>query len=286
MSLQNVDIAQLRSFLAAVDLGGFGRAAAVVNRSQSTVTTQLQRLEDIVGVPLFQRDGRGRKLSKDGEEFVLYARRIVALHDEALDVMRTARHTGHVRLGVMDDYAIQVLPALIAEFIEDNPQIYVEVTSGFSETLLRQLGASFDLVLSTHPVGAGAGEVLRFEKTRWAFAANRDLPTGDEVPLALLTQGNLFRRWALQALEEAGRRWRVTFTGTNIAVVEAASSAGIGVTVVKETTANENLRLLGSADGFPDLPGTEIVLNRPDQSPNSHAEVLARFLRGRLGHAM
>lgn len=272
---KNIDTAILRTFVSAIDLGGFNRAATAVHRSQSTISMQLRRLEETLGVTLFEKSGRNRILTRDGEEFAIYARRLLSLHDQALDAMNPAKAGGYVRIGVMDDYAVEVLPNIIAQFLEQNRSIDVEITSGFSDRLVTRLGEDFDLVLSTHPVGTGNGHVLRLEKTRWAFSIEKKLPAKTDIPLALLPYGNLFRKWALRALEQSDLSWRIAFTGSSIAAVEAAAAAGIGVTVAKGNTANRSLMFLDQKDGFPDLPDTEIVLNRTMASESNAVQLLA-----------
>lgn len=274
----NIDTALLRTFVSAVDLGGFHRAATAVNRSQSTISLQLRKLEDLVGVRLFETSGRRRVLTRKGEEFAIYARRLLTLHDQALDAMSPSQTSGYVRVGVMDDYAIEVLPTVIAAFLDKHPSVDLEITSGFSDRLVTRLGTDFDLVLSTHPMGTGNGQVLRHEKTRWAFSAHKDLPDKSDIPLALLPPGNLFRKWALRALEGTNLTWRIAFTGSSIATVEAAATAGIGVTIAKGSSANRSLRFLGATDGLPDLPDTEIVLNRTVGAESNPTQRLAEHL--------
>lgn len=280
---KNIDTALMRTFISAVELGSFNRAAAAVHRAESTISQQMNRLEQLLGVDLFQKQGRGRQLTNDGEDFLAYARQILALHDQALTAMQpSARSGGYVRVGAMDDYAVQVLPEVVAQFMREYPGIDVEVTSGFSDRLVTRLGMDFDLVLSTHPVGEGTGHVLRHEDTKWAFSAHVPVPDIDIVPLALLPPGNIFRRWGLRALQNAGMQWRVAFTGSSITTVEAAASTGIGITVAKASTANRGLRLLGPDSGLPPLPQTEIALNRSSATESRQAGLFAEFTIGYL----
>lgn len=259
---RNIDMDLFRTFLATIDLDGLNKAAIAVGRSQSTVSTQIKRMEDIAGCDLFQPDGRKVRLTPAGEKLAGYARRLIALHDEALEALAENRLDGSVSLAVMGDYANHVLPQFLAGFMERHPSIMIDVTTGFSEDLLAQLGGRFDLVLSTHPLGEGRGERLRVERTQWVFSANHELPKTAAVPLALLPPGNLFRKWALDALDQAGIPWHVLFTSSSIAAVEAAAAAGIAVCVAKQGSAGSGLRFLGKRHGFPELPETEIVLNR------------------------
>ncbi len=81
--IPNLDVDQLKTFLAIADTGSFTRAAEEVNKTQSAVSMQMKRLEEQLMRPLFSRDGRGTKFTRDGELLIDYARRIVALSDEA-----------------------------------------------------------------------------------------------------------------------------------------------------------------------------------------------------------
>jgi DNA-binding transcriptional LysR family regulator len=283
MLRRNIDIDLFRTFLAAIDLGGFNKAAAAMGRSQSAISMQLKRMEEGVGCTLFERHGRAMKLTASGEKLAGYARRLVALHDQTLDAMADTRVDGKVSLALMGDYATYVLPDVLAEFIALHPSIIVDVTTGFSADLLKQLGGKYDLVLSTHPLGEGQGERLRVEKTKWVFSSRHEMPAGDVIPLALLPPGNLFREWAIKALDEAGLRWRMAFTSTSIATVEAAAAAGIAVGVAKEGSAREGLRFLDRKHGFPHLPETEIVLNRSSGRYPTATQILGDFLAFKLG---
>src|SRR5450755_2833342 len=79
-----LDVAPLRSLVAVADCGGFLRAAAVLHLSQAAVSQHVRRLEAAVGRPLVERHGRGSRFTSDGEQLLSYARRILALHDTAL----------------------------------------------------------------------------------------------------------------------------------------------------------------------------------------------------------
>lgn len=278
MARMNVDTDLLRTFVTIVDLGGFMKAAGALGRTQSAISMQMKRLEQATQTALFRRSGRIRVLTPAGEILLGYARQLIRLHDQALEELQDDVVTGEVKLAVMDDYATHILPDALAAFISQYPTINVEVTTGFSSDLLPQLGQRFDLVLATQPEGHGVGKVLRTERTRWAFSANHELRYDDAIPLALLTPGNLFRDWALSALDEAGLRWRVLYTSTSIAAVEAAAEAGIAITVVKEGTARAGLKLLKDDFGLPALPASEISLHQSPGKLSNAAQTLSEFL--------
>lgn len=286
MNLRNIDVGYLRTFLAVIDLDGFNRAAVALNKSQSTVSAQMKKIEESADTDLFEKAGRRMRLTHAGEKLVPYARRLVALHDLALEDLRGEAVDGTIRLAVMDDYAIQVLPHHLASFMDAHPLIDIEVSSGFSDQLMKGLGLDYDLVLSTHPVGVGTGERLCIERTRWVFAENKALPDRDFVPLALLPKGNLFRGWALKALDDGKVPHHIVFTGSSIATVEAAAAAGLAVTIAKERSAMPGLRFLEDQRRFPILPDTEIMLNSAPDNQSPVSALLARHLRSSFAIAV
>lgn len=281
--MRNIDTDLLRTFVAIIDQGGFIKAGDALGRSQSAISMQMKKLEEICGCPIFKRDGRKMKMTPNGEKLLGYARRLVIMHDQALDAISESELSGVARLAVMGDYATHILPEILARFVEIYPKIQMEVTTGFTQNLVSQLGDQFDLVLATQPINTGRGEVLRREKIHWAFSENHDLPEEDTLPLALLLPGNMFRDWAIQALDEAGIRWRILFTSSSIAAVEAVAETGIALTVVKQGTARPGLRILTEKDGLPALPESEIALHTaPGKLPQA-AKMLAEHLQNCLG---
>src|SRR3979409_2728577 len=89
-----LDIDLLRSFVSVVDTGGFTRAGERVHRTQSTVSQQIRRLEDTFGCPLLHRNGKQATPTEEGERLLSYARRILALAEEARAVVARAASDG------------------------------------------------------------------------------------------------------------------------------------------------------------------------------------------------
>src|ERR1041385_7702419 len=118
----DIDTELLRAFVAVADSGGFTRAAHSLNRTQSAVSMQIKRLEATTRSALFERMGRGIRLTQPGEALLGYARRILDLNDEALENLTRAPLEGPVRIGAMDDYGTRLLPSVIARFCADHPR--------------------------------------------------------------------------------------------------------------------------------------------------------------------
>src|SRR6185369_9605890 len=100
-----LDLDLLRSFISVVDAGGFTRAGERVHRTQSTVSQQIRRIEEDIGHTLLIRDGKRVTLTEEGERLLSYARRILALAQEARDVVSRPNSEGVVRLGIPEDFA-------------------------------------------------------------------------------------------------------------------------------------------------------------------------------------
>lgn len=109
-----LDLVHLRSLVAIADTGGFGRAAATLHVSQSTVSQHIRLLEKRVGGPVVERVGRSTRFTATGERLLVEARRILAVHDDALDRLDALTGTALV-IGSTETAAEQVLPTLLAE---------------------------------------------------------------------------------------------------------------------------------------------------------------------------
>jgi len=262
MSTPNLDPDLLRAFVAVANHRSFTRAALMLNRTQSAVSMQIKRLEGRLGVELFNRTKANVDLSPAGEGLLGYARRILALNEEAVGRLAERKVEGVVRLGVMDDYGTCIVPPLLAGFLAGYPRIHVEMETGLTSSMPARLGEVFDLVIAMHPEGRGDGEFLRREQAVWATSASQAVEQQQPLPVALYPQGCLFRKWAIEALDAARRPWRLAFVSHSITAVEAVTAQGLAVTVVKTGTFPPKLRLLSDHDGMPPLPAADICLHR------------------------
>src|SRR5215468_9336375 len=148
MGLAMLDLDLLRSFVSVVDAGGFTRAGERVHRTQSTVSQQIKRLEETLGCPLFHRNGKAVALTEEGERLLSYARRILALAEEARDVVARPTSDGIVRLGIPEDFAAYRLARVLSKFTRSRPGLRLDVRCDLSVKLRRDLArGEFDLAL-------------------------------------------------------------------------------------------------------------------------------------------
>lgn len=262
MNSLTLDPDLLQAFVAVAEHRSFTRAAVALNRTQSAVSMQVKRLEERLQAELFHRSRSNVDLSAAGEGLLGYARRILSLNEEAVGRVREQGLEGRVRLGVMDDYGTLILPPLLAGFVASFPLIHVEMETGLTSTMTDRLGEAYDLVIAMHPEGQAEGELLRTEQAVWATSAEHSVEQLDPLPVALYPQGCLFRSWAMKALDDVGRSWRLAFVSHSLSAVEAIAAQGLAVTVVKAGTFPKTLRRLTTRDGMPPLPKAQICLHR------------------------
>ncbi|MBC9879176.1 LysR family transcriptional regulator [Bradyrhizobium sp. INPA01-394B] len=262
MTAPDLDPDLLKAFLAVAEQRSFTRAADQLNRTQSAVSVQVRRLELRIGTKLFQRNRTGIVPTPAGDELRAYAQRILALQAEAVGALRGRKPEAVIRLGVMDDYGTIIIPPLLASFAKEHPTVRVEIETGLTATMPARLGEAYDLVIAMHPQGHGEGELLRREQAVWAATASCRATTESTLPVALYPAGCLFRQWAADALDRAGRPWRLAFVSRTLAAVESIAAQGFAVTVVKAGTLPPCLRALGARDGLPPLPVADIRLHR------------------------
>ncbi|HMK80114.1 MAG TPA: LysR substrate-binding domain-containing protein [Xanthobacteraceae bacterium] len=277
-----LDLDLLRSFVSVVDAGGFTRAGERVHRTQSTVSQQIRRLEEDVGHPLLIRDGKRVTLTDEGERLLSYARRLLALAQEARDVVSRPHGGGLVRLGIPEDFAAYRLTELLSSFVRARPGLRLDVRSDLSLRLRHALErGELDLALLKRDIGEGDAIAAWPERLRWVTSRNHPVnPRVESVPLVVAEQGCLYRNHAIHTLEAAGRSWHVAFSSPNLSGLQAAISAGLGIGILSEQAIRPEHRVLGAKDGLAPLAKTELALcAAPGASPSTHrlAAVLADF---------
>lgn len=277
--IRDLEPTLLRAFVTIVDAGTFSRAARRLNRTQSALSMQVKRLEELVDAVLFDRSSRPPALTPAGEKLAVHARAMLALNDSALEEIRADKISGQVRLGLMEDYAATHLAPLLARFRSRHPDVLVEVETGLTGAYVEQLGHRFDLVLTMTAADSSEGELLYRGRPQWAAAPGFEPRDHAVLPLALFRPGCLFRKWATAALDRDGRHWHMGLISTSIGAVAAAVREGWCISVFKDLTLPEGLKVLGPAEGLPALPDYEMRLLSAPSANTGAAKALADALR-------
>jgi DNA-binding transcriptional LysR family regulator len=278
-----LDIDQLRTFVAIADTGSFTRAADIVHKTQSAVSMQMKRLEERLGRPIFQRDGRASRLTEEGDRLLDYARRIVRLNSECLASFAEAELVGRVRLGLPDDYADRYLPEILARFARSNPRAEVTVSCEPTPNLIdRVQSGDLDLAIITHVDRRGPSEIVRVEQLLWVTSSRHAVHEETPVPLALGRPNCDWRQSATEALESIRRPFRIQYVSWHSTAVGAAVLAGLCISVLPESAIRAGMRILGPSDGYPALPSCKIGLIRNRGEDNPLADALGDHIRQSL----
>lgn len=271
----NLDLDLLRTFVAVADLNTFAAAAAAVCRTQSAVSQQMQRLEQLVGKELFARHGRNKLLTEHGIQLLGYARKILRFNDEACMSLMFSNLQGVLTLGASDESADTILPFLLNRISSVYPKLALDVSVKRNAFMVEMLNEhKVDLVVTTHRPGQFDCLTLRTSPTHWYCAAEYVMQKGEPVPLVLLDDPSPFRDMVLTALNEANIPWRLAYVASTLPAVRAAVKAGLGVTARPVEMMSPDLRVLGKSDGLPALPDTEYLLCRNSSSHNELAKVV------------
>lgn len=242
---QDFDIDLLRAFVAVAESSSFTRAAAKLNRTQSTVSQQIQRLEQAANAPLLLRDTRSLQLTDEGDRMLAYARRLLSLHDEARAAISGIGHSGEVRLGISEDVAPVALPRALAEFSRVHPRLHISVVCDLSVALVRQFRrGDLDIIVVKQDPEDRNGERLRLEPLVWMAGAGFVFDPNQPIPLCLWPPGCLFRDRIIAALDAAGLPWRVAYTSPSLTGVRAAVAAGIGISAMMASSIESGLKVV------------------------------------------
>jgi DNA-binding transcriptional LysR family regulator len=283
--IPNLDLDLLKTFIAIADTGSFTRAADDVGRTQSAVSMQIKRLEDIVGRSLFARDGRQNRLTIDGEKLLDYARRIVKLSDEAVMAFTRPELTGTARFGTPDDYADRFLPEILARFARTHPLVQVDVECRNSEQLVQLVRrGELDISLITSEFGGGATETVRTEPLVWVVSQRHCPHLQPVLPVALSQAGCAWRKMTMETLEALERPYRIAYASSNSNAVNAAVLSGLAIGVVPQICVRPTMRMLTEEEGFPPLGEFNIGLVRSPGKSSSAVEALASHVKESLGN--
>ena len=282
MATANLDIDLLRSFAAVADSGSFTAAGELVARTQSAVSLQVKRLEESLGRKVFERTSRSLALTPAGETLLGYARRILELNDESVRRIAEPPVTGAIRLGITEYFVPTELPRILSRFAMAYPGVHLEARMGLSRELREQMVAGrLDAALvrlAPHERAKAIWREAQVWVTREGFAPER----GDVVPLALLPAPCVLRQHALESMKRLKRPWKVSFTGSSMASVQAAVSAGLGVSIVPRSLLLPGMQVLAHGRDYPDPGRLDVGVLRGARARKDVVDALERVIRQTL----
>jgi DNA-binding transcriptional LysR family regulator len=278
--MQPLDSDLMRSFLAVADSGSVTAAAERLFRTQSAVSLQVKRLEENLGQPLFDRLARGVALTPRGEQLVPYARRVVALLDEAAIALREKPLVGPVRVGIPDEYSGTILPRALAAFDERHEGVEVTVRCDHSEAQMRALDADeLDLAVIYDWSYTEGGEILCIDPTVWVTSVAHAQHLRRPLPVGVYFRSDWCKDFAEASLTRQGIEWRTAWQCDLAAGFRVAVKNGLAIAPLSRSTIPAGCRELTAEDGFPIVDSARVVLRRNPRGTSPAVEGMAEVLR-------
>ena len=276
----NLESDLLRTFIAIAETGSFTSAADKVSRTQSAVSMQMKRLEDVVGEALFHRKARGVSLTRPGEKLLMDSRRIVALLDQTQAALKGEQLNGHIKVGIPDEYGLTVLPSVLGNFSTSHPDVEVTVRCGNSDSINAALYQSeIDLAVVFEEIVRPDSEVLTSDPTVWATSGVYCTHELDPVPVAVYESGCWCRDWALRSLEQQGQNYRIAFTSDSLEGLQAAVTSGLAIAPLSRSNIPADCRELTKEDGFWNFLVSNVVLRCRPGLNSEVAESMSNAIR-------
>lgn len=255
----NIDL--LRTFHAVARFRRFNEAANHVHRSASTVTTQIQKLEDLVGQRLFSRSNQGVELTMYGKKLLNETTDFLKSHDRLLASLSPQRMLGKIRLGLPDSYAPAFMRDFLPQLIAENPLLELELEARSSGELLTMFSREqIDLALIVSAQPLEQGEHLGSIKPVWVVSKLFKTPTQAPLPIAVQLTGCPYRASAIRALKEHAIYYRILLESASSTAVEAAIMCGLAVGMIEESRITADLTKTIPGVQLPELPQHHIYL--------------------------
>lgn len=284
MPLRNIDVALARAFVATAETGGMTAAARLLNLTQGAVSQQIKRLEELLQKELFDREHRQLTLTTEGERLLLHARRLIALNDEIWGLMSQPGIEGAVRLGVPSDIVRPFMPPILRSFNEAWPRVQIDMVCCTSPSLRKLLAAGeIDLTLTTEADTPTGSELLLTDELVWVGCCENGKAINEPVlPVAITDGGCTFRAAMVDALEKAGRDWRMVGPLGNNDALLATIEADLAVGSVLASTVPSHLEVITEKDGLPKLMPFHVNLYMRTSQTNEIAHELAKHIRNQV----
>jgi DNA-binding transcriptional LysR family regulator len=277
--MRNLDITTLRSFVAVADLGGVTRAAGHLHLTQSAVSMQLKRLEEMLGLSLLDRSSRSVTLTAAGQQMLGYARRMVEMNDEVMARLTDQTYEGEIVLGVPHDIVLPAVPQVLQRFNTLFPRMKVQmITTPTRDLKLRFARGECDIILTTETVLDPGGETLTELPLKWVGALGGS--AWRQRPLRLVFGRHcIFRAGAIAALDAAGITWELAVETESDRTIEATVGADLGINTMLEGMEPRLLEQIDHGGALPDLTVQKINMYGLDRARGEVLTQLGGLLR-------
>lgn len=230
----NIPTELLRTLLCVVDLRSFTKASHLLGVTQPAVSAQIKRLQFLLGYDLLDKSAPGVSLTSRGETVVAHARRMLAINDQIAQLGGARATAQTLRVGLPGDFVGITIPAVLAQFRQQRPDVRFKATAANPEAMwrgLRQGDLDLGVAISTSKPAIEAHH-LWVDQLVWVRAKATQLEVDGPIPLVSFGEDCACRYAAVSALQRAGRECEFVFTSRSFTSLEAAVHAGLGTMVL------------------------------------------------------
>ena len=278
-----LDLPLLRTFITVVDQQGFSLAANELHRTQSAISQQIKKLEQMVGQPLLNKSGRSISMTDAGKKVYQYGWQILRVEQKLREELFSDEISGRVRLGIPEDLATHYLLPILARFREQFPRIQLAVECDLTERLYKNYQANeYELVILKHEqlnvayhrrifkpwydplvwVGRDPEECSRWQQS-------------ERIPVIVSPEPCVYRRQVLHKLAADRLSADLTYVSESYNSKLFAIRAGIGLAALPKSLVPEDCVIV--EEGLPTLSATQISLFTSEIQAK-----VAQFLRDRI----
>jgi DNA-binding transcriptional LysR family regulator len=257
-----MDLQLLETFLDLAETRNFTMTAKRLKKSQAAISLQINRLEEMLGKFLFDRDNRNVNLSQDGEVLVSYAKQILNMHQELLYRFSALPIEGSVSIGSTEEFASTLLPEILSSFSKQYPKI---IMSSFCDSFpkLHELFSKelLDVIIfEQNPEQKIADSIpLKEESLVWIKGKDFQFDASKPLTLVLGSEDCPHRQKIIQALNETKTAYRIIYSSSSLSGRLAAVKSGLGLGLIHQSQMKKDFEQIDHAI-LPKLPKTQIAL--------------------------
>lgn len=236
----NIPTELLRTLVAVVDLRSFTKAAHSLGVTQPAVSAQIKRLQMLLDCELFDKSAPGVSVTASGDLVVNYARRMLSINDQIVDLSTPRLGSRSLRIGIPGDFLTPDLPQLLTALRTQYPDVRLSLRSDHFEAMSRDLRqGDINLLVGLSETGTELDARHQWsEPMVWVRSRSLDIDPHAPVPLVTLAEGWALHRAAVAALNRVKRSFEVVFIGQSKASMVEAIRAGLGVAAVARRRAD------------------------------------------------
>lgn len=263
---RDLDLGALRSFVTIAEVGSMTRAANRLHKTQSAISMQIKRLEDVLDMTLFDRNSKGMAPTASGDQLLRYANQMLSINDQAWNKLTSPEYEGEVTLGVPVDIITPYIPNVLCAFNRSFPRVRVSLKSSRTLELLDQFQQGlYDIVLTTEVHPGEHGEILSKQSVVWTGAVKGEAWRQRPLPISM-SKNCFFRSQVIEQLNQSGIMWQNMIETDDDLAGLAMVSADLAVTAELEQAVSQSSgptperEIIDHVDELPMLPEHSIVM--------------------------